>query len=346
MQPRVPREYPLAVVIPTYNRAATLISCLEHLERQSWTDFEVVVVDDGSSDQTPQKFQEYSQRTTLNLRYLRQPNGGPASARNAAISVVHSPIVLMIGDDIFATPELVESHLNLHRRRSELHVAGLGLTEWETETQTLTRFMKFLDEVQFSYSELMQGKQPTWMHFYTSNVSVKTEALRRNLFDEDFRVFEDIELGLRMARTEGLDVVFIPNALAYHYHPATFLQACHRMKTVGWSAHLFHERWPEAYMNPVGRTAVRRAVRRFLACPPFLYLATQSAALASRFITPKKLFRAVLYTHSYVGYRKRESQEQKARGVSNPQANAGSALRFNRSTAREKVLVRPDFPGQ
>ena len=52
------REYPIAVVIPTYNRAATLISCLEHLERQSWTDFEVVVVDDGSHDATSQKLQE------------------------------------------------------------------------------------------------------------------------------------------------------------------------------------------------------------------------------------------------------------------------------------------------
>src|SRR5260370_37646128 len=102
VQSPISRKYPLAVVIPTYNRAATLISCLEHLERQSWTDFEVVVVDDGSSDDTAQKLQEYLRRTTLELRTLRQPNSGPAPARNAAISVVRSPIVLMLGDDIFA----------------------------------------------------------------------------------------------------------------------------------------------------------------------------------------------------------------------------------------------------
>src|SRR5215470_12369590 len=136
----------VTVIIPTFNRAAALICCLEHLERQTCKDFEVVVVDDGSTDETADRVEEYKKCATLNLKFIRQANGGPARARNVAVAAASSPLVLMIGDDIFATPQFVEEHLKLHRQHPEPHTAALGLTVWEEKMQEITPFMRFLEE--------------------------------------------------------------------------------------------------------------------------------------------------------------------------------------------------------
>src|ERR1700744_5685253 len=216
--PQVLVHYPIGVVIPTFNRPDALCICLQHLERQSWRDFEVVVVDDGSTDSTSKFLEEYQQKTLLNFRFLRQCNSGPARARNLAIEILQAPICLMIGDDIFASPDFVLRHLELHRQQSESHTVALGLTLWDDSGQRVTPFMRWLGEcgVQFDYKKLLQNTPPTWRHFYTSNLSVKTQLLRQNPFNELFTkaAAEDIELGYRLDRQYGLKVVFIKEALA------------------------------------------------------------------------------------------------------------------------------------
>ena len=106
---------PLGIVIPTHNRSAALLECLAHLENQTFHDFEVVVVDDGSTDDTRQQMEAYQARTPLCIRYVRQENGGPAKARNLGISMLQPPICLMLGDDIFASPTLVQRHFQAHQ---------------------------------------------------------------------------------------------------------------------------------------------------------------------------------------------------------------------------------------
>src|SRR5271163_4707032 len=95
---------PVCFIIPTFNRMDALMTCLEHLERQTCSDFEVIVVDDGSTDSTARQMESYAARTPLRLRYRRQPNSGPARARNLAVSMTQAPLCLMIGDDIFVCP--------------------------------------------------------------------------------------------------------------------------------------------------------------------------------------------------------------------------------------------------
>src|ERR1700691_2910667 len=112
---------PLGVVIPTYNRCDALVECLAHLENQTCKDFEVVVVDDGSTDSTPRLIEPYLKKTRLAVRYARQDNGGPAKARNLGISMLQSPVCVLIGDDIFASSTLVERHMNWHRENPELN---------------------------------------------------------------------------------------------------------------------------------------------------------------------------------------------------------------------------------
>ena len=299
-------HYPIGVIIPTYNRSDVLISCLQRLERQTWQDFEVIVVDDGSTDSTPKLLDEYQRTSPLQLRIIRQNNSGPARARNLAASALHAPICLMIGDDILATPEFVSTHLELHRQRPAQKVVGLGLTRWSDSGQNVTAFMHWLEDsgIQFAYKELLAGVRPNWKHFYTSNLSMKTQFLLENPFNESFTkaAAEDIELGFRLEQQRGLEVVFIPDALAHHLHPTSFRQACRRNITVGKSVRLFHNLWPDA-VPPNRNSPVRRGLRRFMLnntwlLPPLAVLAGLSTSISC----PNPLMLNTLGCYYAIGY--------------------------------------------
>ena len=297
--------HPLAVVVPTYNRCSALQQCMQHLERQTRKDFEVVIVDDGSTDATEAWVGDYLARTPLALRYFRQPNGGPARARNLAVSVIQAPITLLIGDDIFASPNFTATHVHLHDNRPQLAVAGVGLTLWAEEGQTVTPLMRWMDidGMQFNYGELLAGRTPDWHHFYTSNLSVKTELLRRFPFDSSFphAAMEDAEIGSRIEMEHGLEMVFLRDAVAFHLHPISFSQVCRRMKKVGESTAHFHELRPGLLPRNPNPLAVR--LHHLLGRIPLAMPVLQYAAdLSLKVACPNRLMRFVLAYHHDRGY--------------------------------------------
>lgn len=296
---------PIAVVIPTYNRSEILLLCLQCLEKQTWTDFQVIVVDDGSTDDTPQAVKQFQKSSALNIEYLRQENAGPARARNLAIASLRAPVCLMIGDDILASPNLVFRHLELHRRRPEMRIAGLGLTRWTENGQTVTKFMRWLDEsgLQFAYDELLRGTRPGWKHFYTSNISLKTLLLQRNPFDVSFEnaAVEDLELGYRLEQTHGLEVIFLPEAAAGHLHPTDFRRTCKRMVQVGTATRHFDKLWPAANNYSRG-SGLREKLQDRLVKSRLLSWLTSATDLLSRIWCPNPLIGKTLLAHFLRGY--------------------------------------------
>jgi glycosyltransferase involved in cell wall biosynthesis len=295
---------PLGIVIPTHNRCAVLLECLAHLENQTFKDFEVVIVDDGSSDSTAEKLAAYQGRSPLCIRYVYQANSGPAKARNVGISLLSSPICLMLGDDIFASPTLLEMHLQFHQENPEIKVAGLGLIRWSASGQEVTPFMRWLDEadLQFSYPRLLAGAKPGWGEFFTSNLSVKTELLRRFTFNEAFpyAAMEDMELAYRIHTRFGLEVRFLPQAVAEHLHPTTFRQACRRMVRVGYSFGVFYELWPE--QKPPRVTGWRQAMINGLSRRPrLLSVLTGAVSLLTEIVCPNRFILYIFYSYFQIG---------------------------------------------
>ena len=295
---------PIGIVIPTHNRSSALMQCLAHLERQVFQDFEVVVVDDGSSDDTPVRMAAYQSGSPLSLRYYRQQNSGPAKARNFAIAQLQAPVCLMLGDDIFASPTLVQRHLRAHQEEPALRVAVLGLTQWNTSGQQVTRFMRWLDQgnIQFSYPLLLAGARPGWQHFYTSNLSVKTELLRRFTFNEAFpyAAMEDMELAYRIDQSIGLRMTFLAEAVAEHLHPTTFRRACARMERAGYSMGLFYDLWPEQ-RPPVARGRRQAVVEALARHPHLLQLLTAVLDPIADALCPQPFVSYLLYSHFEAG---------------------------------------------
>lgn len=232
----------VSVIIPTYDRHNLLIKTMKSLDVQSNKDFEVIVVDDGSLNPVTEFLDKM--KWSFPVSVIRQENKGPASARNKGLRVAKSEIVLFLGDDIIATPRLLQEHLDFHQIYPEINVALLGKVEWYQELK-ITPFMKWLTSggPQFGYYKFKTGEEVSFHHAYTANISYKKELLEKiGAFDESFKIamFEDTDLGYRLCKNFNLKIIYNSYALAYHNHSIRIGDYVKRQKDYGfWRCYFF-----------------------------------------------------------------------------------------------------------
>ncbi len=259
----------LSVIIPTHNRAEILKTCLEKVLAQKGVDFEVIVVDDGSTDNTESVMREVI-RQSDNVAYIKQPVSHQGVARNRGMQLAKGDVIVFIGDDIFVEPDFLQKHHDRHTEHSDENVVVLGHTTWDPNLE-INSYMKFLEISgwQFGYSFLnpgMIGKAEPFKFFYTSNVSLKKSFFEKEKFDEDFTCYgwEDIELGYRLWKDHGMEIYYEPEAKAYHHHIIQPSDLPKKMRAVGRSAVHFQRLQPEVRVIPHGlrRRALKLATNR------------------------------------------------------------------------------------
>ncbi len=244
----VPEVIELSVIIPTRNRVEVLVETLGRLiEQRTEIPFEVLVVDDGSTDATVATARSLSEQAPVPMTVLEQGSRGPAAARNTGIAAARGSACLFLGDDTWPRADLVERHGRLHRLRPEPETALLGHVEWAAASRP-TLFMEWLNTgIQFDFHQITDPEDVRGSCFYTANVSAKRSFLLANgCFDESFpdAALEDIELGLRLERA-GLRLIYDEAAVVEHFHPYDLPASLRRMRTLGRSAVILHERVPD-----------------------------------------------------------------------------------------------------
>ncbi|MFY9720635.1 MAG: glycosyltransferase [Candidatus Cybelea sp.] len=274
----------VTIQLCTYNRAALLERVLEACFDQTVEGdaYEVVLVDDGSADETPAVIERARSRATCSFIAVRQPNRGLAGARNAGIARASGERVIFIDDDVLPLPNFVQEHLRSHAAHPSAIVRG-GAIEVER-----------LDELP---PPIWSIKDYSGNYFWTTNVSVPLATIRAvGGFDESFSEYgwEDIDVGLRL-RAAGIRAVFNPLALVYHFKPrprasnldAMLRQARAKARTAAALVRL-HPHW-RAYLA----TGINPVQRRFAALRRRLGLATRLRnrlwGLGDRELTRKEL---------------------------------------------------------
>lgn len=103
----------LSIVTPTYNRGEMLWKCYDSLEKQTCSNFEWIVVDDGSEDNTSFEVKEMIEKAShFPVYYVRKENGGKHTALNESHSLIHGDYVLILDSDDSLTPDAVENILS------------------------------------------------------------------------------------------------------------------------------------------------------------------------------------------------------------------------------------------
>ena len=192
----------------TYNRAVLLERVLDACFEQTFdpSEYEVVLVNDGSTDATPEVIARASRRATCRFEVINQVNSGLAKGRNAGIARATGERIIFIDDDVLPLPNFVEEHLRSHERAPKAIVRG-GAINVESFDDLPVPIWSFKD-----YSANF---------FWTTNVSVPLATIRAiGGFNDSFSEYgwEDIDVGLRL-RFGGVRAVFNPKALVYHYKP-------------------------------------------------------------------------------------------------------------------------------
>jgi glycosyltransferase involved in cell wall biosynthesis len=105
----------VTVLIPVYNRAGPLVEAVQSCIDQSWRPIEILVIDDGSTDDVPSALRRFGDQ----VRLIRQDNGGDASARNLGLARAQGDFIHFLDSDDLLTPEAVESKLAAFRSVSD-----------------------------------------------------------------------------------------------------------------------------------------------------------------------------------------------------------------------------------
>lgn len=241
----------LSVVIPTWNRLATLLRVIEALDAQrDAPPFEIVVVDDGSTDETAATLARLAAERggRAPLRFESQQNSGPGRARNRGVELASGRYVVFIGDDTVPEAAFLAEHARVHRDGGDdPMIACLGYTGWPPE-EPVTAFMDYINDygLQFGYRLIRDGEVVPFNFFYTSNISIERELIAAHPFDTSFpaAAWEDIEIAYRL-EAKGLRIRYNAKAVTRHYHRMTVDSFARRQFTVGRSGAIFFEKHPE-----------------------------------------------------------------------------------------------------
>jgi len=195
----------ISVVIATKDRAAFLERALESLAQQSNAPaFEVIVADNGSTDDTPGVVERAASKVPYSLRRIEAGASNRAFARNAGVACASGALILFIDDDVWLPPHFVAAHAAAQRDGKPRAVTGpiVNVPSYEERPRPTP--------ANFSRAFLC-----------TCNVSLsKTSFQRVGGFDESFDLYgwEDTELGLRL-RDSGVQHSFAWDAYLYHIKP-------------------------------------------------------------------------------------------------------------------------------
>jgi glycosyltransferase involved in cell wall biosynthesis len=208
----------VSVVIPTFNCAEFIGGAIQSVLSQTIDDYEIIVVDDGSTDDTPSVVAGFGDR----VRYFRQDNQGVAAARNRGIRSASGQIIGFLDADDRWKPDKLERQTSVFSASDEIDVVfsrhenldgqTAGFNQYESPD--LTKLLSVVSLGSRAYLIEDQDLFQKILRYYlllTSTVMLKRSCIERvGDFDESLGIAEDTQLWLRIAKRSKVAFVDLP----------------------------------------------------------------------------------------------------------------------------------------
>jgi len=189
----------VSVIIPTFNRENTIVNTIESVQHQTYKNLEIIVIDDGSTDNTHILLENYGDE----IKLFHQKNSGVSSARNKGIRNSTGEIIMFLDSDDIWLPQKVERQVDLFSQLGE-NISSCwcnlilrqpdGTEEDALKKQNLNPAFNegiWLNPLPFFSSR--------FLHFNQSIAIRRSVLLKIRGFDESLKVIEDMDFALQLA---------------------------------------------------------------------------------------------------------------------------------------------------
>jgi len=202
----------ISVIIPTYNRANLLSRAIKSVLNQIFKDFEIIVIDDCSIDNTEEvikKFQEQDKR----IRYIRhEKNKEAAMTRNTGIKVAKGEYIAFLDSDDEWLPEKLEKQFALFRKNEKLGFVSCNALIIDEKSKEGRKY------IMPRYKNILEKLLESNFIDSTSSVVIRKDVLNEvGYFDEKIKIGEDWDMWIRIAQKYEFDFVKKP-LFRYYLH--------------------------------------------------------------------------------------------------------------------------------
>ncbi|MBZ0181898.1 MAG: glycosyltransferase [Melioribacteraceae bacterium] len=210
-------KFIFSVIVPTYNRADEIIELLDSLEKQTINknDFQVIIVDDGSTDNTNEVIRKFTGNNKINISFLKQDHKGPGEARNLGMEYAEGKYFLFIDSDCIADENWLKAYKNAVK---EINPAGFGGPD-----KVLPNFSPVQKAIDYSMTSFIttggirgSSKKKISKYYPRSfNMGVRSDIVAKIGGMGKLRHGQDIEFSHRILQT-GEPVIKVDDAVVYH----------------------------------------------------------------------------------------------------------------------------------
>ena len=205
-----------SIIVPAYNAAESIKRCINSIKKQSFREFEMIVVNDGSSDATEEVLRE--EESLLFLKVIHTKNNGVSSARNTGLSHAEGDYVIFLDSDDEMTEDSLSVYYNILKERPSLDIVIGDFWKKYPSKEKLCHIYKDCSETAV-YSE---GKKEFNPYISRTMGTVWGKCYRRVLFegctfDKELSLCEDAELNCRIF-PKAKEIAYIPKPVYRYYY--------------------------------------------------------------------------------------------------------------------------------
>ena len=200
----------VSIIIPCYNASATIWETLDSLYEQTFKNFEIVIVNDGSTDESASIIECYTNKFNRRLNLITQTNQGQTVAKNVGIRNSSGQFIAFLDSDDIWAPEKLECQAFLMQSNLDMGLSytnAYKINEMGVKTDTITASPLYRENC---FDRLLLRN-----NIVASSVMIRREMIDQvGFFDESLEACENWDLWIRIARVAPID--FIDTALTFY----------------------------------------------------------------------------------------------------------------------------------